>query len=86
MLNNLENMWKNVYNLYHEDKSAIHVIYIKYLTEEHPMTEEQKNAAPETTEEVKASEEPKKAPDTSDEPKAATAPDEQRKDFHFFKK
>ena len=79
-------MWKNVYNLYHEDKSAIHVIYIKYLTEEHPMTEEQKNAAPETTEEVKASEEPKKAPDTSDEPKAATAPDEQRKDFHFFKK
>lgn len=86
MLNNLENMWKNVYNLYHEDKSAIHVAYIKYLTEEHPMTEEQKNAAPETTEEVKASEEPKKAPDTSDEPKAATAPDEQRKDFHFFKK
>lgn len=50
------------------------------------MTEEQKNAAPETTEEVKASEEPKKAPDTSDEPKAATAPDEQRKDFHFLKR
>ena len=86
MLNSLENMWKNVYNLYHEDKSAIHVIYIKYLTEEHPMTEEQKNAAPETAGEVKASEEPKTAPDTSDEPKAATAPSERQKDFHFFKK
>ena len=61
MLNSLENMWKNVYNLYHEDKSAIHVAYIKYLTEEHPMTEEQKNAAPETAGEVKASEEPKTA-------------------------
>ena len=78
MLNSLENMWKNVYNLYHEDKSAIHVAYIKYLTEEHPMTEEQKNAAPETAGEVKASEEPKTAPDTSDEPKAATSPEAEK--------
>lgn len=80
MLNSLENMWKNVYNLYHEDKSAIHVAYIKYLTEELPMTEEQKNAAPETAGEVKASEEPKTAPDTSDEPKAATSPETEAKE------
>lgn len=44
------------------------------------MTEEQKNAAPETTEEVKASEEPKNAPDTSDEPKVAKAPEADAKE------
>ena len=44
------------------------------------MTEEQKNAAPETAGEVKASEEPKTAPDTSDEPKAATSPEAEAKE------
>ena len=44
------------------------------------MTEEQKNAAPETAGEVKASEEPKTAPDTSDEPKAATSPETEAKE------
>lgn len=44
------------------------------------MTEEQKNAAPKTTEEVKTSEEPKNAPDTSDEPKAAKAPEADAKE------
>lgn len=87
MLNSLENMWKNVYNLYHEDKSAIHVAYIKYLTEEHPMTEEQKNAAPETPEEVKAPEADAKEDRVKEEKSSSDEPQSERqKDFHFFKK